>query len=341
MLFEQLRWTLFALITISVVGVAGYTILEGWTVLDSLWMVVITLTTIGYGEVHQLSDAGRLFTIALVTVGIGLATVTLGQFSSYVVDGTLLTELRARRRRRIMEKLKDHVIVIGSGRLGREVTAELIHRGTQVVLIDSAEDVLEASRRQMGQAVATLELVGDGSDDELLEKAGIHQARAVAIATGSDATNVFVTLTARHLNPGLHIVTRVDETHSVAKAIRAGADNVINPYGIGGVRMAQGLLNPHAAQLLDQATGRSNAEFEIEDVLIGEVPAYNGPLCFLDIPGRHGILLLALRTKAGDLLTTMGRDTELSPGDIAVVVGPPAMVRAFSRAAQGLGETKA
>ena len=138
------------------------------------------------------------------------------------------------------------------------------------------------------------------------------------------------------MNPRLHIVTRVADERTVVKAIRAGADAVINPYGLSGIRMAQGVLHPTAAQLLDQAIGRDHAEFQIGDVLIGDVPEYNGPLGELNIPQRHGIQLLALRAADGELLTSLGRNTPLSPGDVAVVVGRPSNVKAFALAAQGL-----
>lgn len=336
MLIEQLRWSFLWFAAISVLGAWGYHLIEGWSWSDSLWMVMITLTTIGYGEVHALSNEGRVFTIGLVTVGLGLGTYTLGQLSQYLLEGDFLAEIRTRRRRRIMEGLKDHIIVVGSGRLGKEVTAELLHRSWPVVVIDHEAEVLDAQQEAPGDAPKpTLVLVGDGSDDGLLERAGIRKARAIAVATGTDATNVFVTLTARQLNPQIHIVTRVNDERSGEKAVRAGADTVINPYGIGGARMAQGLLHPHAAQLLDQAVGRAHEEFEIEDVPI-ESPGYNGTLGELNIPDRHGILLLAVRTADGQLRTSLDRHTRLCTGDIAVVVGRPAKVRAFARAVRSL-----
>ena len=335
MLFERLRWSFAWFGAILLGGATGYRLIEGWGWLDSMWMVVITLTTIGYGEVHSLSDLGRLFTMGLVLFGIGVGTYTLGQVSQYLLDGEFIAELQARRRRRIMSELNDHVIVIGHGRLGREVTAELIHCGRQVVVIEPHPEAQGVAHHGIEP---TLLIEGDGSDEELLERAAIGRAQAIAVVTGNDPTNIFVTLTTRQMNPRLHIVTRVDDVRSVDKALRAGADAVINPYGISGVRMAQGLLHPHAAQLLDQAIGRGNQEFQIEDVQIGDVPSYHGPLGALDIPGRHGILLLAVRSSDGDLRTNLDRHTSLGPGDIAVVVGRPSDVRDFARAAMGLDD---
>ena len=290
-------------------------------------MVVITLTTIGFGEPHPLSPEGRSFTILLIVAGLGLGTYTLGQVTRYVVEGDFRRDLRERRRRNLMRKLENHFIVVGLGRLGREVAEELHHRGHHVVAIE-----VEAAEAD-GLGFLDLRLKGDGSSDEVLNNAAIDRARGIAAATGSDATNIFVTLSARQMNPHIHIITRVDDQASVQKAIRAGADAVINPYGISGARMAQGLIHPHAAQLLDRAVGRAHDEFEIEDVPIGDVEHYNGRLGELDIPERHRVLIVALRRPDGQLVTSLDRHTELRPGDIAIVVGRPTDVRAFSIAA--------
>lgn len=314
----------------------GYRVIEHWAWLDSVWMVVITLTTIGYGERHELSDLGRWFTLLLIVAGLTVGTYTFGQVTRYIVEGDFRKDLRERRRRRLMGKLENHFIVVGLGRLGREVAEELHHRGHLVVAIEVEPDESEIP-------FLALRLRGDGSSDEILERAAIKRARGIAVATGSDATNIFVTLSARQLNPGIHVITRVDDGASVQKAIRAGANAVINPYGISGARMAQGLVHPHAAQLLDRAVGRAHNEFEIEDVPIGEVEHYHGRLGELDIPGRHGVLIVALRRPDGQLVTSLDRHTELKAGDIAIVVGRPTDVREFSNAATALvavSETK-
>lgn len=330
MLFERLRWPLALLCLVSVGGTAGYQWLEGWDWLDALWMVVITLSTIGYGEVQPLSVEGRIFTIGLVTVGLGLGTYAIGQASQYFIEASFLEDIGARRKRRIMERMQGHTIVIGGGRLGREVTAELMHRGHQVLLIENEPSALGTS-----PVPPTVELLGDGTDEDLLERAGLAKARSIAIATGSDATNVFITLTVRQMYPEVHIVTRVDDQRTVNKALRAGADAVINPYGISGARMAQGLLHPHAARVLDLAVGRDHDAFEIQDVAIGKVEGYNGRLEDLHIPERHGIQLIAHRPHGGALQTSLHKATVLAPGDVAVVVGQPDKVRAFARAASG------
>ena len=328
MVLRKLRWVLALFVLVLIGGTVGYQYIEGWRLLDALWMVVITLTTIGYGEAHPLSDAGRVFTMALVVSGVGLSAYTAGQLTRFVVDGDLAHSLAQRRRKRQMHALSGHYIVVGLGRLGKEVAAELHHRGFEVVAIEVTPGSLDEHR------FLTVRLVGDGSSDELLREAAIERARGVAAATGSDATNIFVTLSARQMNPALHIVTRVDDEGSVHKALRAGANAVINPYGISGARMAQGLIHPHAAQLMDRAIGRAHAEFQIQDIAIGAAKAYNGPLGELALPEHHRVQILALRKPGGELISALDRHTCLEPGDIAVVVGRPSDIRALADAAR-------
>ena len=320
---------MFLFLLVAAIGTVGYHFLEGWPWIDSLWMVVITLTTIGYGETHPLSNAGRLFTLGLIVSGVGLSAYALSQITRFIVDGELSRSLAAHRRRRIMDRLEGHYIVVGLGRLGREVTEELVHRGHKVVGVELDPGT--------GQELPSLllRLEGDGSSDAMLRDAGVGRASGLAAATGSDAANIFVTLSARELNPTLHIVTRVDEEDSIQKAYRAGATAVINPYGISGARMAQGLIHPHAAQLMDQVVGRGHAEFEIDDVVIGDVPEYNGPLENLGIPQRHKVLLVAVRRQDGEVATMPSHRTELRPGDIAIVVGRPSDILIFAKAARG------
>lgn len=332
MLFWELRWGLIGLVAVIVLGTVGYHLIEGWAWFDALWMVIITLTTIGYGETHPLTDEGRFFTLMVIIGGVSMGTYTIGRTTRYVIEGGLIDDLKNRRRRKTMDKLKDHFIVVGLGRLGREVVAELAHGGSQVVGIDPREEQVSTTPG------LTLGLVGDGSVDQTLHDAHIERARGLAIASGSSATNVFVTLSARQLNAELHILTRAGDEETGRKAIRAGADEVISPFGISGARMAQGLLRPHAANFVDLAIGRSFGDFALEDIQIGAAPDYHGRLDELDIPERHKVLIIAIRKVDGRLLTAIDRQTELQEGDVAVVIGRPSEIGAFAQAARGDAE---
>ena len=196
-LLSKFQTPIMALVLVLTGATVGYRFIENWSWLDSIWMVLITMTTIGYGEIHPLSPTGRLFTLAWVLLGVALGTYTVGQITRYIVEGELSSDLLSRKRRKTMRKLNDHFIVVGYGRLGREVTAELVHRGQAVAVIDKNEKNFELAHLHHLQPA--LEIVGDGSDDEILEQAAIKRAKAIAIATGMDTTNIFITLSARAL----------------------------------------------------------------------------------------------------------------------------------------------
>ncbi len=322
MFFRELRLPLILLLTLSVVGTAGLHFIEGWTWIESLWMVAITLTTIGFGEVHPLSDAGRLFLLAFMLVGVGIGGYAVAQLTGYVVEGGFAREMAARRRRRMLESFQDHFIVVGFGRLGREVAHDLHHAGHRVVIIESnAENIEEA--RKFGIVIHA-----DGSSDAALHEARIHAARGIAVATPHSPTNVFVTLSARQLNPKLYIIVRIDEADAESKALRAGADAVLSPFATSGSRMAHKLLHPHAADLLDRILTRNYEDLSVMDVPIGA--AMVGTLHDLEVRERFGIVVLAVRRADGVLHTV---PLDLRPGDMAVVAGDPYRIEQFREAA--------
>lgn len=304
------------------VGVVGYRLLEGWTWLEAFWMVGITLTTIGYGEVHPLSDAGRWFTLGLILVGVSVASYTLGEFTRYVVDGELQRALDERRWRARMERMRDHHVVIGFGRLGREVAQELRHSGVPVVVVEHAPDLVAQAESRGFVTVR-----GDATLDDTLRVAQIDAARGVAIATSSNATNVFLTLSVRQLNPDALILTRVDDDETARKAKRAGANHVLSPQGIGGAHMAHALLRPNARAFLDLATSRHFRDLEIEDVRCARAAV---PLRDLRISERFGVLVVAIRRPDGALHAVPLPDDLLGAGDVAVVLGRPDQVRSFA-----------
>ena len=325
-LLSKLRGPLLGYAVVLITAVAGYRYIEGWSALDAMWMVAITFTTIGYGEVHPLSDAGRYLTLGLIGSGVSLHTYTFTQVTRYFVEGGFSEALQARRRKRIMAELNGHFVVVGMGRLGREL-AELLHLdGESVVAIDELAVALDNYEH------AALKILGDASRDGVLRAASIERARGLAVATGSTAVNVFVVLSARELNPNLHILTRVDDPHASSKALRAGADRVFSPYRIGGIRMAHALLHPHAARFIEQAEARENPNLWIRDVAIGERAPCLGTLAEANLRQRYGVMVVALRRPNGVMLPTPGPDDALRPGDVAVVAGTPDAIHAFSEA---------
>ena len=232
-----------------------------------------------------------------------------------------------------MESLNNHFIVIGFGRLGRAVAAELKDAGVPFCVVDrDPERVAEA------EALGVPALVGDGSDDVVLRQLGVARARGVAVASGLGAESVYATLSVRQLNPECNIVTRVESGLEVPKAMRAGANNVVSPYAIGGWRMAHGLMRPNASHFLDLATLAAHEEIVLDElVLVAGSPAIGRSLKELRVRELHQVSVVALRRQDGTLLAVPGGDTVLSLGDIVIMVGAPPGVRAFSKLLSGQG----
>ena len=322
MIFRELRLPVGLLLALSVIGTVGLRTIEGWSWLESLWMVAITLTTIGFGEVHPLGTAGRWFMLVFVLLGVSSAGYSLARMTRFMVDGGFLSELAARRRRNMLDLLSDHYIVVGFGRLGREVAQDLHHVGHRVVIIESNADAV-VQAHPFGIVIHA-----DGSSDASLLEAGILRAKGLAVSTPHVPTNVFVTFSARQLNPKLTIITRIDEVEAENKAIRAGADAVISPFVSGGSRMAHKLMHPHAADLLDRILTRNHEDLSVMDVPIGA--AMTGDIDELGIRRRFSVVVLAVR-RADGVLDSVPMD--LRPGDVAVVAGDPYRIEQFKRAA--------
>lgn len=329
LILTRLRAPILALGAVSLVGVLGYRLLEGWSWLDAAWMVAITLTTIGYGEVHPLSPAGRLFTMALIGVGVGVATWALGQAAGYALSGDLQREFEAARQEQRLEALKGHMVVAGYGRTGQEVAADLAHAGVVVVVIDPDPQACGAAR-----AAGHLAVHGDATSDAILRTAGVERAVGLAATSASDAVNVFVVLSARQFSASLRILARVDHAENEAKARHAGADGVVRPHAIGGTTLANGLLRPGAAAFVEQALARGYRDLAVEDVRV-HAAGYVGRVDALRLRERHGVLVVAIQRADGAFSTLPGPDAHVHDGDTLVVMGRPPDVEALRSAAAG------
>jgi voltage-gated potassium channel len=312
-----------ALIAVLVIGTAGYVRLEHWRPLDALFMVVITLTTIGFGEVHELDDPGRLFTIGLILAGVSIGTYTMSQITQLVVEGKMAAAFADRRRRRRLDGLRDHYIVVGYGRLGQTIAEELLASHSPVCVIEKDPENIKRI-----EAAGLPAVVGDGANDDVLRQAGVQRAKGLAVAVSSNAEAVFVTLSARELNPHLNIVTRVADAAHALKARRAGASSVVSPHTMGGWRMAHGLVRPHASSFLDLATLATHAEILLEEYEIPDGSALVGQtLGSLRLGERLGVLVVAIRRADGRMIATPHANELLAGGDVVIVIGAPERVR--------------
>lgn len=303
-------------VTIIAIGGVGYVVIEGWSWQDALYMAIITVTTVGYGEVYALSQAGRLFTSMLILLGVGGITYAFGTVADYLIAGEVRGFLEGRKMTRRIGALEGHYIVCGFGRVGQQVCLELHREGRPFVVVEANIDAAEQARAQ-----GYLVVYGDAGDDQILREAGIERARGLVAAVDSDATNLYVVLSARALNRDLTIVTRADSDDTVAKLLRGGADRVISPYSLGGSRMAQLLIRPDVVDFLDVVMHDQSLELFLENVTVEAGSRLDG--CTVGearVRETSGANLLGLKRGEGIILSP-DPSTRLTAGDVLVALG--------------------
>ena len=303
----------------TLVGTTGFRLVEGWPLFDAFYMTLITLTTVGYGEVHPLSAQGRMFASFLMLVGVTAVFVSFAIMGETLLRLELADYFGRRRRTRMLQHIAGHYIVCGAGRVGRSVVLELLRGGVQVVLIDN-----DANRVKWGDALGIITMTADASNDETLRQARIDTAAGLVSAIASDAENVYVTLSAKVLNPALHVAVRASDEQAKEKLQRAGATTVLTPYSFIGHRLAQSLLRPHVATFLDVASafGQTDLDLEIEQLPVAPGSALSSRTLEQAQLGRtYGVIVLAVRRKDGGMLFNPQADMRLEDGDVLIAMG--------------------
>jgi voltage-gated potassium channel len=323
-------------LVVFTVGTIGYSWIEGWPLLDSLYMTAITLTTVGFGEVRPLTNAGRIFTIALLILGVGTIAYGLGTMGEYLLASDIGPMLRRRRNRRMIKKMQDHILVCGYGRVGRSAVASLIDSGKDVVVIDIDPMVVDELRDRGISAIH-----GDATNDDVLQEAGIERATGIIVCGGSEADNLYIVLSARALNRDLTIVTRAIDPASEEKMIRAGADRVISPYQIGGQTMADVLTRPGVTDFFRLVTLDSGLELWLEELIIQEGSELAGQTVIeADLRRRTGATLVGLlRESSGEILTP-NETTRLEAADLLISLGTRDQLRRLEKLTSGISDTK-
>ena len=312
----RLLWIGIAILAIVVIGTAGYMIIEGWSFLDALYMAVITLSTVGYYEVNSLSTAGRIFTIILILGGTGTMLYAATAIVQYLLEGNLANILGRRRMKVEISKLKEHTILCGYGKVGKEVARVFENEKTPFVVIDSDE---KACARATSDGILCVNM--NAVNDEALKEAGIMNAKSLVATLGSDADNLYVTLSAKSLKPDIFIVARIDNEESEAKLKRAGADRTMSPYGIGGRRLAMLTLKPLVVDFIDTTMDRHGHEFTLEDVKVMDGSQMENITVKEGIRRANGGHILAIRKKNGRLITNPPPETIPESGDELVLMG--------------------
>ena len=310
---RRLILALVGLLVLLAYGTAGYVLIERWSFLDALFMTVITVSTVGYEEVHRLNAAGEVFTISVIAFGVIGFLYTFGVLVELLSSGYWEHHRRARRVQRRLDDLRDHVIVCGYGRTGRQAGIELAQSQQPCGVIEWNPDGLASVEQDR-----VLHVLGDASSDEVLGRAGIRRARALISAVDSDERNVYIVLTARSLRPDLYIVARSSHPDSADKLRRAGADRVVSPYTLSGRRMAALAMQPAVVDTFDLLVGGADISMRVEELVVGADGGKGRTAADLR---RSGAVLLALRSGDGALRVGPGDDEILRPDDIVVAMG--------------------
>jgi voltage-gated potassium channel len=311
-------------------GTAGYELIEGWSAWDALYMTVITVTTVGYREVHPLSRVGEGFTIVLLIGGVGTALYTFTLLATLVVEGGLHLRMEQRRTRRMIDDLEDHFIICGFGRIGSVVADEFRREGTPFVIVER-----DPERVHEVIAAGMLAVEADASREEVLRRLGIERARGLIAAVGTDAENVYAILTARVLAPNLFIVARAETDDAERKLLRAGASRVLSPYHIGAVQMAQTALRPAVVDFVQLATSSGNLELAMEQIKIAPGSELaDRSLVEANLRQRFSVIVVGIQRGGGLMEFNPSADALMRPGDDLVVLGRPASLKELEHTAR-------
>ena len=316
----RVRLALWVLTLVILVGVIGYRAL-GLTWFEALYQTAITVTTVGFGEIgsaEHVDNGYRAFTLVLVFGGVSAALYTLGVTVEVLVEGSVNDGLRLRKEQRMIDDMSNHIVIAGAGRVGRSIAEYVRRHGAELVIIDRGE----------GSALDHAVVEGNATDDEVLERAGILRAATLIAALDSDADNLYVTLSARALNPGLFIVVRTDRQANESKFFQAGANRVVNPHQIGGSRMGAIAMHPTVAEFLDEVLHDDSHDVQISEI---QVPAGISRRLLGDVLGAldDPPVTLAVRDSEHGYTPLPRSDHELDGGDVLVVLGAKEQVKAL------------
>ena len=312
-------WRLVALVIVlvHVVGTLGYMLIEGWSAWDAFYMTVITVTTVGYGEVHRLSQVGQVFTVVVLLTGVGAFFYAFTLLMSLLAEGGFAERRERRRLARMIDNLADHFILCGFGRMGEIIAREFARQEVPFVVIERNPDRMHLAMDQGYTAVEA-----DASNEEVLRRVGIQRARGFIAAVSTDAENVYAVLSARLLKPDLFIVGRAESDDARTKLKRAGADRVISPYHLGGLQLAQTALRPAVVDFVHLATSSDNMDLNLEQVHIEPGSELDGKsLLDAGLRQRFGVVVVGIRRADGKMDFNPEPETAMRAGDDLVVLG--------------------
>jgi voltage-gated potassium channel len=315
------------------IGTCGFVWIEGWRWFDAFYMTLTTLSTVGYGEIHPLSHAGRIFNSVLIVIGVTTVFLVIALIAQFVVEAELGAYFGKRRQKRMLDHLHDHYIVCGAGRVGRSVIRELVRNHAPFVVVDS-----DPGRARWALEQNYIAVNADATREETLRGVHIDRAKGLVAALATDAQNVYVVLTARNMNKNLTIAARANEEQAEANLKRAGAGVIFSPYSYTGHRLAQALLRPHVLSFLDMASAfeGSDLDLSIDQIRVGErSPCADSTLEQARLPQKFGVIVLAVMKRDGKMQFNPSGQTAMQPGDVLIAMGENAKLRALEQFVAG------
>jgi voltage-gated potassium channel len=321
---NSLYYAAILLVMVIAGGVIGYRIIEGFSLLDSFYMVVITVATVGFKEVRALDDAGKIFTILLILFSFGIFAYAVTTITRFIIDGGFRNYYLTKKINRMIEHTQNHVIVCGYGRNGSQACRELKQHNQPFIVVESRDSVINRIREDG----IKIFIQGDATQDSILEQAGVRKAKALITTMPSDADNTFVVLTARHLNPDLTIISRASGHYSDAKLKRAGANNVIMPDRLGGTHMAKLVIQPDVIEFIDNILLQSGKTVRLEELPGTEINAryLDRTIGDLAIRTGSGATIIGIKTHSGDYIYNPSPNEKISLNDKLFVIGTPEQI---------------
>jgi voltage-gated potassium channel len=320
-----------ALLATLITGTVGFALIDHFPLFDAFYMTLITMTTVGYSEIHPLSHAGRVFNSFLIIFGVTTIFIAIGAMTQTIIELEFGDVIGKRRNKRMIDKLKDHFIICGFGRVGRGAASELQHSGVPFVVVD-----IDPERAERAMTQGMLAVAADSTRDDTLREVGIERARGLVAALATDADNLFVLLSAKGLNPGIYVAARAAEEGAEGKMRRAGADAVFAPYSITGHRLAQSLLRPHVVQFLDFTTKEIGEEIAIEQVQVAvSSEMVSRTIKDMQLRKEVGVIVMAIRKADGSMMFNPPAETAVEGGDFLIVMGRPENLRALENLLAG------
>jgi len=326
---KRLRRGIIILAAVIAAGTIGYMYIEGWSFGEAIYMTVITISTVGYGEVHPLTASGRIFSIFLIAGGVSGALFVISAFVEYLVEGRLRTTLGRRQMKAKIAKLKDHFILCGYGRVGEDIARTFSEEGVPFIVIDSRPDNIALAEEH-----GYLYLFGDATSDKVLIEAGIERARGLVAAVGSDVDNTYITLSARGISPDLFIEARASSKEAGTKLKRAGANRIVSPSSLGARRMAMLALRPAVADFIDTVTYGRGRELQMENIEVdSKSPLVGQPV--EAVRQQSQATILAISKQKGKLLANPPGEEIIETGDRLIIIGTKEQLTALECFCEG------